>query len=62
MREEASNKFKVKINNLNNIHRIGELYGGYLEEDARLLEKEYWYYTNADKETIRQSVLLELIE
>src|SRR5699024_2084186 len=56
------NKFRVKINNIDSIQKLGELYGGYLEVDARLLEKEYWYYTNVGKKTISQSVLLELIE
>lgn len=60
-----ANRFKVKIPDQDFNHRvkrIGELYGGIIESDARFLPDEYWYYTNTNKTTIEESILFELVE
>lgn len=63
--EDYTNRFKVRIEHdvFNRIinHSSNDLPKGIIELDAYLLHDEYWYHTNADKETIESLTSVELI-
>lgn len=64
-RNNYANRFKVRIEGTrfnDTVKRIGSIYGGMFEADASLLRDEYWYYTNINKETLNNSILVELVE
>lgn len=64
-RDNYANRFKVRIEDTRFkeiVERIGSIYGGMFEADASLLSDEYWYYTNVNKETLKNSILVELVE
>lgn len=59
------NCFKIRVDYKNYKETLGvirEVYGGAIETDARLKPDEYWLHTNADKVTLKDSILIELIE
>lgn len=63
--KEYKNRFKIRISDKRYdvvINKLGKLYGGHIETDATLQHDEYWYHTDADKEAINNSILIEHIE
>lgn len=58
------NKFKVKFNchDQYSIIQFLTIHGGMLRADPKLKVDEYWCETNADKETLKQSILIKLID
>lgn len=68
MKKEGSNydnRFKIRVEDAEfnqTVDQLGILYGGIIEMDASLMSNEYWYYTNCDRETLANSILVKVVE
>lgn len=61
--KEYKNQFKVRlVSERDALDKIGELYGGFIEFDSKLRGDEFWYFTDTDKETLKKSVLIEILD
>ncbi len=63
MQETYKNRFKIRTkNSKKDLDNFGSLYDGIFKEDAYLRSDEYWFHTNIDEKTIRDSILVELVD
>lgn len=61
--EEYKHIYKIRlIGHEEELNKLLELYGGEIVQDGMLFLGEYWYHTDCERETLKNSTLVNLLE